>query len=111
MTAFTGRDTVVIVRRVMGAPDNLGVPTRIETREVVWNCCSVQPLGTDELLSDVDRVITRWKLYAPADVNLTSTDAVESNGLLYEVDGDPQIWADVRGVPHHLTCLLRRATG
>lgn len=110
MTAFTGRDTITVVHRTAGTPDNLGVPAKIETRRQVAGC-SVQPLGTDELLSDVDRVITRWKLYAPAATALTTADAVESNGLLYEVDGDPQVWSDTRGVPHHLECLLRRATG
>lgn len=105
-----GRETVVIVHRATGPPDVLGVPSKIETQEHVAGC-SVQPLTTSEELSDVDQVITRWKLFAPAGVALTVTDAVISRGLLYEVDGDPQVWTDLRGQPHHLSCLLRRATG
>lgn len=110
MTAFTGHDTVTVIRRTNGPPDSLGVPTRVETQQTVPGC-SVQPLGTDEMLSDVDRVVSRWKLYAPATLVLTATDAVQSHGITFEVDGDPQIWSDVRGAPHHLECLLRRATG
>lgn len=110
MSPFTGREVITIVRRTPGAPDRLGVRVPTETQQTVTGC-SVQPLGTDEELSNVDRVITRWKLYAPAGTVLTVTDAVMSNGVRYEVEGDPQTWPDIRGVPHHVECFLRRATG
>jgi hypothetical protein len=105
-----GHQTVILVHRAAGPPDTLGVPSHVETQESVSGC-SVQPLTTTEELSDVDQVITRWRLYAPATVTLTAIDAVISDGVLYEVDGDPQIWSDMAGRPHHLECYLRRATG
>lgn len=110
MTTFTGRETITVVHRTNGPPDPLGVPTRVESLRPVSGC-SVQPLSTDEELSNVDRVTTRWRLIAPANTALSVTDAVVSQGLLYEIDGDPQLWTDIRGQPHHLECLLRRATG
>lgn len=104
-----GYDTITIVHRSDGPPDDLGVATVTETQTVVTGC-SVQPLSTEEELSDVDRVVTRWRLFAPPDTVLTATDAVLVAGVLYEVDGDPQVWTWA-GTPHHLVCLLRRATG
>lgn len=110
MTTYTGRQAVTLVRRSPGPPDAYGVYARVETRETVTGC-SVQPLGSDEQLSDADRVTTRVKLFAPAGTVLTATDAVETGGVVYEVDGDPEFWTDHRGTPHHVECLLRRATG
>lgn len=110
MTRPFGQQTVTGVRRTWGAPDALGVPTRIDTPVEITGC-SVQPLSTAEQLSDVDQVTTRWKLYAPASAMLTVTDAVIVNGLTYEIDGDPQTWSDQCGMPSYTECLLRRATG
>ncbi|HEX5119849.1 MAG TPA: hypothetical protein VFW65_32080 [Pseudonocardiaceae bacterium] len=105
-----GHQIITVIRRTSGPPDRLGVPTQVETRHDVSGC-SVQPVGTDEQLSNVDLVVTRWRLYAPADADVVVTDAVIAGGLTYEVDGDPQVWPDIRGQPHHLEAYLRRATG
>lgn len=110
MNPFIGRQAVTIVHRTDGPPDALGVPTRVETETAVTGC-SVQPLSTDEQLSDVDEVITRWRLYAPAGLPMTAIDAVIFDGARYEIDGDPQTWSDLGGRPHHVECYLRRATG
>jgi hypothetical protein len=110
VSPFTGRQTITTVTRVDGVPDPLGVPARVETHTQVAGC-SVQPLATVEDLSNVDTVISRWRLFAPIGTTLSATDGVIADGVLYEVDGDPQPWTDQRGRPHHLECLLRRATG
>lgn len=109
-TPFLGRQTVTFVHRSDGPPDNLGVPTVVETETTVPGC-SVQPVSTTEEISDVDQVITRWRLFAPAGVTLTAIDAVIADGERFSVDGDPQIWPGLNGIPHHTECLLRRATG
>lgn len=105
-----GHQVIAVVRRTEGIPDRLGVPTLVETTHYVSGC-SVQPLATIEQLSNVDQVVTRWRLFAPADADLIVTDAVITNGIQYEVDGDPMVWPDLGGVPHHLEAYLRRATG
>jgi len=110
MTPYIGRQVVTIVRRSDGPPDHLGVPTVVETETQVPGC-SVQPLTTAEQISDVDQVVTRWRLLAPAGVVMTATDAVIADGVRYSVDGDPQPWTDLGGRPHHIECFLRRATG
>jgi hypothetical protein len=109
-TPYIGRQAVTIVRRSDGPPDALGVPTVVETETAVTGC-SVQPLSTAEDISDVDQVITRWRLYAPAGITVTATDAVIADGTLFSVDGDPQTWPGLNGTPHHTECYLRRATG
>lgn len=110
MTRPFGQQTVTGVHRTSGPADALGVPSRIDTPVDIAGC-SFQPLSTNEQLSDVDQVTTRWKLYAPASAMLTATDAVIVDGLTYEVDGDPQTWPDQCGNPGYTEYLLRRATG
>jgi len=105
-----GRETVTVVTRSWGPPDTLGVAAKVETPHTVTGC-AVVPLTTQEDVSDVDHVVTRWRLFGPPDMAVTVTDAVIVGDLTYEVDGDPQVWPDARGVPHHLECYLRRATG
>lgn len=110
MKALIGHQTVTIVHRSAGPANDLGIPATVETQTTV-DGCTVVPLTTQEEVSDVDQVVTRWRLFGPPDMAVTVTDAVIVNGLEYEVDGDPQVWPDFRGVPHHLECYLRRATG
>lgn len=105
-----GHQVITVVRRTDGPPDRLGVATPVETRYDVAGC-SVQPLTTAEQLSNVDQVVTRWRLFAPPNADLVVTDAVVVAGIQYEVDGDPQVWPDMGGRPHHLEAYLRRATG
>lgn len=107
---FIGRQTVTVVHRTDGPPDNLGVPTVVETQTVVTGC-SVQPVSTTEDVSDVDQVISRWRLFLPAGIAMTAVDNVIANGMVFSVDGDPQTWSDLGGKPHHTECYLRFATG
>lgn len=110
MTPFIGRQAVTIVHRTDGPPDALGVPAVVETETTVTGC-SVQPVSTTEDVSNVDQVVSRWRMFAPAATAFTATDGVISDGVLYQVDGDPQIWSDLGGNPHHIECYLKRATG
>lgn len=105
-----GGHTATVITRTPGAKDELGVPTWTESTVTVAGCF-LQPLETEETLGNVDTVISHFKLFAPAGTPLTSTGRVVVDGVSYEVRGDPMPWADIRGIPHHIECYLRRATG
>ena len=112
MTLPIGNQTVTAVLVTYGARDKLGVEAHIETQVTVTNC-SFQPLTTIETLGDVDQVTSHWKLFAPANVNLSAIGRIITpwDGLSYEVDGDPMPWPDFQGNISHQEILLRRATG
>lgn len=73
--------------------------------------CAVQQVSATE--ADVDReyAATHVRLFAPADADLAATDRVEYAGTTYEVDGEPAVWLDEAGRPHHIEAELKRMTG
>lgn len=72
----------------------------------------VQPGASTELVAQRrDATLIRWTVWIPAAVvpaGMVITDAsiVRFRGLLYQVDGDPQVW--LTGAPlDHLIVLLK----
>lgn len=112
MTVPIGNQTVTAVLATYGAPDRLGVKSKVETQTPITGC-SLQPLSTVETLGDIDEVTTHWVLYAPVAVSLNAIDSIITpwDNARYDVDGDPQVWTDFFGTPQHQTVHLRRATG
>lgn len=105
-----GGQTATVITRTPGAKDRFGIPTSVETSVAVTGCF-LQPLETEENLGNIDTVVSHFKLFAPAGTPLTPTGRVVVDGVSYEVRGDPMPWSDIRGIPHHIECYLRRATG
>lgn len=69
--------------------------------------CDLQPVDGDEVTTDRQATVTRWRFFAPAGTDLLSTDRVEDCGEVYEVDGDVQRWST--GRRGYVTTLLRRS--
>jgi hypothetical protein len=105
-----GGTTVTLVRRTVSGTDAHGEDVYTLTREDVAGC-QVQPVSSAEQLGTGDTVTTRYRLFAPAGVDLDAVDAVEVDGRSYEVDGETSRWSDLLGVPHHVEAFLRRVTG
>ena len=110
LTVNTGGQTIVIVRRVESGRDSHGNPVYAVTRTPVGGC-SVQPLTSNEQLAAGAQVHGRWRLFAPAGLNLDGIDAIEANGRTYEIDGEAQEWPDLEGRADHVETFLRRVTG
>lgn len=76
---------------------------------------SLQPLlgtpSTEAFGADFDRMITRWKLFAPPGTDLQTTDRIQQGSLDLEVDGEPVTWPGVDGQPHHVEVMLKRFGG
>lgn len=66
----------------------------------------LEQLRTDELVRDRDTVLTDWRVFLPADADLTAYDRIEARGHLFEVVGLPSQHRTPRG-PHHLEAQLR----
>ena len=54
--------------------------------------CSVQPAVGTEVTVNRDTVVSRWQLFAPEGTDLLPSDRVRHLGVVYEVDGDVQLW-------------------
>lgn len=72
--------------------------------------CELQPLSSDEVVADAQRVEGRWTLFLGPEVDLLPTDRWVQAGLTYEVDGQPEGWR-VRGEAHHQEARLKLVTG
>lgn len=66
----------------------------------------LEQLRADEIVRDRDTVITDWRIFLPADVDLTPYDRIEARGHLFEVVGLPDKHFTPRGA-HHLEAQLR----
>lgn len=66
----------------------------------------LEQLRTEEVVRDRDTVITDWRVFLPADADITSYDRVQARGHLFEVVGLPAQQHSPRGV-HHLEVQLR----
>jgi len=78
--------------------------------ELAVEGCSVQPETGAEILTGRDSVTSIWRLYAPPDADITSTDRVRHGGKDYEVDGSIQDWPDIFGLGHKF-CFLKLVEG
>lgn len=98
----------VTVLRATSADDDYGNPTSNwnTAGETTVSGCSVQPVQGDEETVGRDTIVSRWRLYAPADADLKGSDRVRYAGDTYEVDGEVQRW-DFPPLSH-VTALLRR---
>ena len=71
--------------------------------------CSFQPEQGDEVLTDRTAVVSRWRWFGPPGADVSSSDRIEFEGAVYDVDGSVQSWRGL-GLAHK-TALLRRADG
>lgn len=114
-----GNDTVTVLKRGVTSYDELGVQILGDTPTVV-NGCSMQPNMADEVISDTDFTLAMWILRTPVlsiFQTLTAADAIQVamvNGVpdvVFEDFGDPLLWTDAQGNPHHYQIKLRKARG
>jgi len=107
------RDTGTRLRGVTVAGE-YGNPASIDWTEGTLNkldlACEMQPLSGDEDVAQQQRTTTRWRLFLPADADMTAKDRWRFYGVDYEVDGDIEPWR-ARGKEHHREARLIRVSG
>lgn len=69
--------------------------------------CSVQPGDGAELTANRQSTEALWTVYAPASIDVRSTDAVRWRGDLYAVDGQPARWSSPTGGLDHVVVKLK----
>lgn len=82
--------TVRLVTRTKTGVDGYGNDAYGETVTTVQGVVGPGPSG--EITTAQDLVTTQPTAYLPAGVQVTAIDALETGGVRYEVDGDPQDW-------------------
>lgn len=70
----------------------------------------IQPLASQEFVSDEQRVEGRWWVYLPPVADVLPTDRIVHHGLVYEVDGEPEIWR-AHGRVHHVRVRVSKWRG
>lgn len=71
----------------------------------------IQPVSSSENNAAQDTVISRWRIFLLPVTAATSLSRVRWRGDVYEVDGEVQVFPDLRAKPHHHEAFLRRVEG
>jgi hypothetical protein len=110
-----GQDTVILVRREVAGRDRYGSDVLVDHETVVPGC-SMQPMWGQESTGRADEITERFMCYVPGlalvdlEIDPNATDAVRFQGVVYEINGEPQPWHD-QGVIDHVVLFCRRSTG
>lgn len=103
--------TVAGKRRIQTGLNRYNNPT-YDIEDVPIPGCSFQPIDqTSEFHDGQDQVVSRWKLFAPPTIDLTSLDYIDVNGRSYEFDGEVMMWPGPDGNPHHAEAFLKLVEG
>jgi len=108
------RETVTVVRAGESVETPLGYSPGPSTPHDVDGCSLQRLLGNSSLETmsgDVDKLVTRWILYAPPGADILASDRVQQGPLDLQVDGDPATWPGPNGRPHHVEVYLKRWEG
>ncbi|MFE6282436.1 hypothetical protein [Streptomyces sp. NPDC057877] len=109
MTARLGGHTVTVLRPL--GQDGFGDPLPGDPAETEVTGAFMQPAGTTERTDDRDTVDSAWTCFLPPTADIRATDRIRWRSTVYEVDGDPQPFDDLRGATRHIEVRLRRVTG
>jgi hypothetical protein len=83
---------MTLIRRTpSGTLDEYNNDVLAETRVTVYNCVFV-PAGSFENTVLQDQVSTTDTIFMPAGTVVTALDAIEYDGDVYEINGEPSAW-------------------
>lgn len=106
------RDTITVLRAPLVPDDyNNQVPDWPNAAETPVGGCRVQPERGADYTLDREAVLTRWRLFAPASVDLLPTDRVRHGGVDYDIEGSVERWPSPTGALAHVEALMRRVDG
>lgn len=101
---------VTLITRTKSGTDTFGNDTYTETLSTIKG--AVAPAVSTEVTAAGETVTTHPTLYAPPGTTITSIDAVQIDGLQYEVDGEPEVWnSPMTGEQFGIAAHLQRVTG
>ena len=105
--------TVTVVHPAMVDDRGTMVPDWSATpvSEVPVPGCSVQPGATAEVLAARQGSSIRWTVLAPPTLVATARDGVRFEGVLYQINGEPQPWPSPTGGLDHVVLFLETHEG
>lgn len=107
---FPFGEPITLMTRTKGAPDALGNDTWTTTTAVVTG--AFNPGVSAELVQGQDLLTTQPTVYLPAGTIIGAIDAVQIDGMTYEVDGSPNEWRNpFTGWGAGIEVKLKRVTG
>jgi hypothetical protein len=97
-----------IVTREPGPRDRYGTGTLVETKRTPARVHFVQNSAAEQT-DPQEQVQTATFFLWPGAV-LTARDWIVVDGKTWEVEGDPELFKHIGGVPHHIECRALRVT-
>jgi len=99
----------------VAGPDGISVPDW-DSAEAGWNKvdytgCQFQPLSSTEDVVAQQRTESTHRAFMPAGADVLATDRLRYRGIDYQVDGEPERWADEGDVDDHTEALCFRIQG
>lgn len=110
---FPFGESVTVQARVVGVEDSHGNPVESFADPVTVDGCAFDPGGSVETLGPGrEQVVSRPRVFLPADTVITARSLLTVRGLLYRVDGDPAVWVNpFTGWAPGTVATLERAAG
>ena len=69
--------------------------------------CSFQPSSSSVSWTDASQAVTiRARLFLPPGTDVQAGDRIDVDGVLYAIDGAPEIWESPTGSVSHVVCNL-----
>jgi hypothetical protein len=108
---FPYGQTVTLIKRSVNGTDGYGNDTYGETTVKV-SPCVIQPSGSTEDIQWTDEVATDLTVFMPYGTDVDAVDAVDINGVRYEVQGDVSSWVSpFSGKTSPIQMRVRKVTG
>ena len=74
--------------------------------ETVKNC-SFQPITSATAWTDPSQAVTsQWRLFMPPGTDIMADDRVQVDGVMYAINGSPEIWESPTGAVSHIAANL-----
>jgi hypothetical protein len=73
--------------------------------------CSVQPVKSTEAAVDREYAADHLVVFAPFGTPLAAVDRVLFRAVMYEADGDPDVWFDLDGAGDHIEAAIKKLSG
>lgn len=89
--------------------DPLGNPIFGPDEEITFYG-ELRPLQGSETIAGRDAVTTRYRMFIPRTITITSFDKITINGTEYDVEGEPEPHS-IGGRLHHYEVIVKRVAG
>lgn len=103
------QELTIVHRSQTGPEDRDGTPTWVETRTTAYGY--KESVKSREYTDERDTQVEKSLLILPANVSIDKSDAIEMDGITYQIDGKPERLYNPRThSEHHVECYLQEVS-